>query len=72
MGTTLKIKDYFLNYGIAFIPIIAAAHLDKAILKSTSRIPYFNHLFDDITGMTTAQRIIEKEIIIQPTPLWLM
>lgn len=71
MGTTLKIKDYFLNYGIAFIPIIAAAHLDKAILKSTSRIPYFNHLFDDITGMTTAQRIIEKEIIIQPTPLWL-
>lgn len=71
MGTTLKIKDYFLNYGIAFIPIIAAAHLDKAILKSTSRIPYFNHLFDDVTGMTTAQRIIEKEIIIQQTPLWL-
>ncbi len=71
MGTTLKIKDYFLNYGIAFIPIIAAAHLDKAILKSTAGIPYFNHLFDDITGMTTAQRIIEKEIIIQPTPLWL-
>ena len=70
-GTTLKIKDYFLNYGIAFIPIMAAAHLDKAILKSTSRIPYFNHLFDDITGMTTAQRIIEKEIIIQQTPLWL-
>ncbi|NMC98733.1 MAG: 4Fe-4S binding protein [Bacteroidales bacterium] len=71
MGTTLKIKDYFLNYGIAFIPIIAAAHLDKAILKSTAGIPYFNHLFDDITGMTTAQRIIEKEIIIQQTPLWL-
>lgn len=71
MGTTLKIKDYFLNYGIAFIPIIAAAHLDKSILKSTSRIPYFNHLFDDVTGMTTAQRIIEKEIIIQQTPLWL-
>jgi len=65
------IKDYFLNYGIAFIPIIAAAHLDKAILKTTSRIPYFNHLFDDITGLTTAQRIIGKEILIQQTPNWL-
>lgn len=69
--TRIKIKDYFLNYGIAFIPIIAAAHLDKAILKSTSRIPYFNHLFDDITGLSTAQRIIDKEIIIQQTPNWL-
>jgi len=67
----IKIKEYFLNYGIAFIPIIAAAHLDKAILKSTSRIPYFNHLFDDVTGLTTAQRIIDKEIIIQKTPIWL-
>ncbi len=67
----IKINEYILNYGIAFIPIIAAAHLDKAILKSTSRIPYFNHLFDDVTGLTTAQRIIDKEIIIQQTPIWL-
>lgn len=69
--TSIKIKDYLLNYGIAFIPIIAAAHLDKAILKTTSRIPYFNHLLDDITGLTTAQRIIDKEIIIQQTPFWI-
>jgi polyferredoxin len=67
----IKIKEYFLNYGIAFIPIIAAAHLDKAILKTISRIPYFNHLFDDVTGLTTAQRIIDKEIIISQTPNWL-
>lgn len=69
--TRIKIKDYFLNYGIAFIPIIAAAHLDKAILKTTSRTPYFNHLFDDVTGLSTAQRIIDKEIIIQQPPIWL-
>jgi hypothetical protein len=60
-----------LNYGIAFIPIIAAAHLDKAILKTTSRIPYFNHLFDDVTGLTTAQKIIDNEIVIHQTPIWL-
>ncbi len=70
-GATIKIKDYFLNYGIAFIPIIAAAHLDKAILKSTSRIPYFQHLFDDISGVSTAKRIIDGEIILQQTPIWL-
>lgn len=64
-------KEYFFYYGIAFIPIIVAAHLCKAILKATSRIPYFNHLFDDITGLTTAQKIINKEIIITPAPNWL-
>lgn len=67
----IKFIEYLLNYGIAFIPIIAAAHLSKAILKTTSRLPYFNHLFDDITGLTTAQRIIDKEIVLSQTPNWL-
>lgn len=69
-GSALKIKDYFLNYGIAFIPIIAAAHIGKSILKSTSRIPYFEHLSEDIVGVRTAQQIIDKEIILQQNPLW--
>ncbi|MDO9153793.1 MAG: 4Fe-4S binding protein [Paludibacter sp.] len=71
LGASIKIKDYFLNYGIAFIPIIAAAHLDKAILKSTSRIPYFEHLFDDVTGVSSAKRIIDGEIVLQQNPFWL-
>ena len=69
-GTAIKTKDYFLNYSIAFVPIIAAAHLDKAILKTTSRIPYFKHLFDDVTGISTAQKIIDGEIVLQLTPFW--
>ncbi len=71
LGISIKIKDYFLTYSIAFIPIIAAAHLDKAILKSTSRLPYFEHLFSDVTGKTTAQQIIDGKIILQSTPAWL-
>lgn len=67
-GSTLKIKDYFLNYGISFIPIIAAAHLCKAILKTTSRIPYFKYLSDDYTGITTAQKIVSGEIVIDQIP----
>ncbi|HBZ26328.1 MAG TPA: hypothetical protein DEO54_08880 [Rikenellaceae bacterium] len=69
--SSIKIKDYILNYGIAFIPIIAAAHLDKSILKSTSRVPYFNFLFDDVTGLSTAQKIIDNEIFIPQIPLWI-
>jgi polyferredoxin len=70
-GTSLKIKDYLMNYGISFIPIIAAAHLDKAILKTTSRLPYFQHLFEDLSGMTTAQKIIDGQIKLQQNPVWM-
>lgn len=70
-GTAIKLKDYFLNYSIAFIPIIASAHLSKAILKTTSRIPYFDHLFDDVTGISTAQKILDGEIILRQTPIWI-
>jgi polyferredoxin len=70
-GATIKFKDYLLNYGIAFIPIIAAAHLGKAILKTTSRLPYFNHLFEDFTGVSTAQQIIDGQITLQQNPVWI-
>jgi len=70
-NTKIRIKEYFLNYGIAYIPIIAAAHLDKAILKATSRIPYFNIVFEDVTGYTTAQKIIDNQIVVQQNPEWI-
>ncbi|WP_239684455.1 hypothetical protein [Sunxiuqinia dokdonensis] len=67
-GLSIKLKDYLLNYGIAFIPIIAAAHLSKAILKTTSRVPYLRHLSDDLSGMNTAQKIVEGEIVLTKMP----
>jgi len=70
VGLKLKLKDYLLNYGIAFIPIIAAAHLDKAILKMTSRLPYFQYLFDDVSGMKTTPNIIEHKITLFQMPFW--
>jgi len=68
IGATMKLKDYLLNYGISFIPIMAAAHLSKAVLKTTSRIPYFSHVSDDITGISTAQKIVDNEIILTQNP----
>ena len=70
-GATIALKEYLLTYGIAFIPIIAAAHLDKAILKTTSRLPYFEYLFSDVTGMTTAQQIIDGRIKLNNNPVWM-
>ena len=70
-GATMALKEYLLSYGLAFIPVIAAAHLDKAILKTTSRLPYFEHLFSDVTGMTTAQQIIDGKIKLHDNPVWM-
>ena len=70
-GIKIKLKDYLVTYGIAFIPIIAAAHLDKAILKTTSRLPYFEHLFSDVIGISTAQQIIDDNIKLNENPVWL-
>jgi hypothetical protein len=66
----LTIKEYLLNYGIAFIPIIAAAHLCKAILKTTSRMPYFKYVHEDITGMRVAENIIRGDIVLNHNPQW--
>ncbi len=70
-GSTIKLLDYFLVYGISFIPIMAAAHLSKAILKTTSRLPYFEYVLDDITGISTAQKIIDNEIVLSSNPILL-
>ena len=61
----MKLKDYFLSYGIAFIPIVATAHISKSIIKSVSRIPYFQYSFNDVAGMETAGKIISGEIVLQ-------
>jgi len=69
-GSAIRLKDYLLNYGISLIPVIAAAHLVKAILKTTSRLPYFTHLPDDPSGMITAGKILTKEISLPAQPEW--
>lgn len=71
VGSRLGINDYFFGYGIAFIPIVAAAHLGKSIIKAVSRIPYLEYAFADMAGMDTAKKIVAKEIILEQVPLWL-
>ena len=69
-GGRLPLRDYLLGFGIAFIPIMAAAHATKALLKMTSRIPYWEHAASDPLGVETAQGIIDKTTQLSALPFW--
>jgi hypothetical protein len=67
----LSLEEYILNYSLAFIPIMAAAHLGKSILQSTSDIPYLKVAFADASGMLSAENIIGGQLILQQNPVWM-
>ncbi|OQX96839.1 MAG: hypothetical protein B6I24_10780 [Bacteroidetes bacterium 4572_128] len=57
-------KKAFSQLVMAILPITASMHLLKAILKTTSRIPYWEFVFSDIEGVKTAELIIENPEIL--------
>ncbi len=70
LGGKLPVSDYLLRFGIAFIPIMAAAHVGKALLKMTSRIPYWEYVTKDVTGISTAGALMDKTAVLAPLPVW--
>ena len=69
-GGKLPIKKFFNFFGIAFIPIMAAAHMVKALLKTTSRIPYWENAVNDPVGVESARGILDKSLQLAPLPSW--
>jgi hypothetical protein len=55
-------KNYMQNAAIIFIPIMAAAHICKAVLKMISRIPYFEYTFSDVSGLSNTQLFLNDQI----------
>ncbi|MEA3445085.1 MAG: 4Fe-4S binding protein [Bacteroidota bacterium] len=53
-------KKSFTQLVLAILPVTASMHLLKAVLKTTSRIPYWDYVFSDPKGVKTAQSIIEN------------
>jgi len=53
-------KQSFTHLVMAILPITASMHLVKAILKTTSRIPYWDYVFTDPKGVDTATKIMEN------------
>lgn len=70
LGGKLGLGRYIRSFGIAFIPVMAAAHVIKSLLKTTSRIPYWERVFSDPIGAETAKGIIEETIVLAPLPVW--
>ena len=70
VGGRLETGLYLKRFGIAFVPIMAAAHVTKAVLKTTSRISYWAYTASDPVGVTTAKAIIDKNIRLAPSPVW--
>ncbi len=60
---------------IVILPITASMHLLKALLKTTSRIPYWEYALSDPKGIESAQSIINnpsllnKDILISLSPV---
>lgn len=47
---------------ILLIPTMAAAHILKSLLKMVSRIPYWEYVFSDPIGISTATQLITKSV----------
>ena len=52
------------TFALLLLPTMAAAHLIKAILKMSSRIPYWQHAFSDPMGITTTQKILDRTLVL--------
>jgi len=70
-GGRLALKDFWLRFGVALVPIMAAAHIIKALLKMTSRLPYWSFVLLDPVGEETAQRLATNSVTPSTLPAWL-
>ena len=58
-------KSGFSQLVLSILPITASMHLAKALLKITSRIPYWKYVFYDTKGVDTATDIVQNPELLQ-------
>jgi len=49
---------------VLLIPTMAAAHILKSLLKMISRIPYWEYVFSDPIGVSTATKLTSKSLVL--------
>lgn len=69
-GLKISLKSFFLNYGLAFIPLVAAAHIAGSIYEIASGLPYFEHIVNDPAGVLSAGKIINGQLGLWTIPRW--
>ncbi len=62
--SSASFRSVLKTFAFLLLPTMAGAHIIKSILKMSSRIPYWPYVFSDPKGITTAQKIIDKSLIL--------
>ncbi|RLD89358.1 MAG: hypothetical protein DRJ02_01560, partial [Bacteroidetes bacterium] len=62
-------KSAFTQLVLAVLPVTASMHLLKALLKTTSRIPYWDFVFSDPAGVTTAGMLMDNPGLLDKSSL---
>ncbi len=70
-GLKTSFAQFARYVALAFLPVMAAAHASKGILKITSRIPYFEHVPADVSGMLTTRLFFENKVVLAANPHWM-
>jgi hypothetical protein len=70
-GLKVSFSYFARHFALAFLPVMAAAHLSKGILKMTSRLPFFEHTITDVSGMRTTQQFFDNTLTLTANPAWL-
>ena len=63
-------QELFSQLVIAILPVTASMHLLKALLKTTSRIPYWNYAIADPKGVKTARMLINDPKLLRKDVLF--
>ena len=71
LSSSISFKNYLKEVAILFVPIMAAAHVGKSLIKMISRIPYFEYTFSDLSGITNTQLLLDNQIQLSKIP-WLI
>ena len=62
--STIPLGTIAKTFALLLLPTMAGAHLIKAILKMSSRIPYWPHIFSDPAGVATATKIFYDKTLV--------
>ena len=62
-------KTAYKQLVLAILPVTASMHLLKALLKTTSRIPYWKFVFSDPNGVDAAKDIMQNHDLLQSAVL---
>lgn len=66
----ISLRSYLGYCALILLPIMAAMHILKSLIKMATRIPYWNTAIQDPFGLSTAQAILDRSLQLPALPFW--